>query len=268
MIKLKNEILLRPMQVNLHHERAYRKALVEVTRKMHADYRTVIFSAVRRDGVFANDAGIFHHIKLAFARLKSLWASRLDELGAVYTTKATNVSAESYQRIIKQQALKSGFMFKFDPNQAELDTIKAAKISAVSMIKSIGVQYHDKVEEIVYRNASKGFDRGAIASELHKQFKEEFEANGYNAAKRAAFIANDQIKKIKVALELENYKRLGVEEAIWVHSTKMIQPRPGHVHAGNIKLRYKIAEGAFIDGEYIQPGELINCHCTSRAILS
>ena len=42
-------------------------------------------------------------------------------------------------------------------------------------------------------------------------------------------------------------------------------PRPDHV-AANGK-RYKIAEGCLISGEHIQPGEDINCRCTSRPVL-
>ena len=78
-------------------------------------------------------------------------------------------------------------------------------------------------------------------------------------------IARDQSNKANAVVSRARQLELGITDAIWMHSHAGKNPRKDHV-AANGK-RYKIAEGCLISGEYIQPGEEINCRCTSRPIL-
>jgi uncharacterized protein with gpF-like domain len=85
------------------------------------------------------------------------------------------------------------------------------------------------------------------------------------AANRAVLIARDQSNKANGVVIRARRLELGISEAIWMHSHAGKVPRPDHVAANG--RRFKVAEGCLISGEYIQPGELINCRCTSRAVL-
>jgi hypothetical protein len=58
---------------------------------------------------------------------------------------------------------------------------------------------------------------------------------------------------------------LGFTKAKWKHSTASKEPRQSHLKANN-KV-YNIEEGCYIDGEYIQPAEKINCNCYSVPII-
>ncbi len=63
------------------------------------------------------------------------------------------------------------------------------------------------------------------------------------------------------------YQELGITEAIWCHSAAGKEPRPSHVKAGKEKLRFDVNKGALIDGEYILPGEKINCRCFAKPVI-
>ena len=83
--------------------------------------------------------------------------------------------------------------------------------------------------------------------------------------RRAAFIARDQTNKAKAAIEKARWQELGITEAIWMHSHAGKEPRPSHVAANGKRLN--VNKGMYLDGKWVQPGEEINCRCTSRAVI-
>ena len=88
----------------------------------------------------------------------------------------------------------------------------------------------------------------------------------YPAAKdRAALIARDQSNKANSVVNRTRQLELGITRAKWMHSHGGKEPRPDHLAADGKE--YDIEKGCLISGEYIQPGEMINCRCTSRPIL-
>lgn len=68
-------------------------------------------------------------------------------------------------------------------------------------------------------------------------------------------------------MEEARRQEIGIEEAMWQHSHAGKKPRPTHV-AMHGKI-YQISEGMWDPAEQkrIWPGQLINCRCTSRAII-
>ena len=107
----------------------------------------------------------------------------------------------------------------------------------------------------------RSYAAGRDLSTMVKELKQLYPA----ASHRAELIARDQSNKANAVVNRARQMELGITEAIWMHSHAGKNPRPDHV-AANGK-RYNIAEGCKISGEFIQPGEEINCRCTSRAIL-
>jgi uncharacterized protein with gpF-like domain len=105
--------------------------------------------------------------------------------------------------------------------------------------------------------------KGGDLATLSKTIQEKYGI----AYRRAALIARDQNNKAKAVYENVRRQELGIEEATWMHSSAGKEPRPTHV-AMNEK-RYKLGQGMWDsgEGEYVWPGQLINCRCTSRAVI-
>jgi uncharacterized protein with gpF-like domain len=139
------------------------------------------------------------------------------------------------------------------------DAMNATIKENVALIKSIPQQYFLEVEGIVMRGFTKGRDLQLITEELQKRYG--------ITSRRAANIARDQSNKLTATTEQARRVELGLFEAEWIHSGGGKEPRQSHVKAGKEKRRFDVCEGCLIDGEYILPGEKINCRCGSRVIL-
>ena len=94
-------------------------------------------------------------------------------------------------------------------------------------------------------------------------------ASAQKVKNRINLIANNQLTYAynvmwkNKTLELEQFLH------IWRHPPKSVYkvgPRPSHVAVNN--KQFDIRKGMFIDGEWIQPGEIINCECYSQIIIS
>ena len=107
----------------------------------------------------------------------------------------------------------------------------------------------------------RSYSAGRDLATMVKELKTLYPA----ASHRAELIARDQSNKANAVVNRTRQMELGITEAIWMHSHAGKTPRPDHVAADG--KRYKIAEGCLISGKYIQPGEEINCRCTSRPVL-
>ena len=59
----------------------------------------------------------------------------------------------------------------------------------------------------------------------------------------------------------------GITKGIWQHSTAGKEPRPTHVKMNGKK--FDISKGFYDkdEGEWVMPGQLINCRCTWRPVI-
>lgn len=128
----------------------------------------------------------------------------------------------------------------------------------VNLIKSIPKQYFTQVKSITYESIIRGRDLQYMVTELMKQ-------TGITQ-RRAELIARDQNNKATASMAVIRYAQIGITEGIWSHSGGGSKPRPKHV-AANGK-RFKLSEGLPIGdkGEYVLPGQEINCRCTFRGL--
>jgi SPP1 gp7 family putative phage head morphogenesis protein len=129
----------------------------------------------------------------------------------------------------------------------------------VSLIKSIPEEYLKQVEGAVMRSVQTGRDLGKLSKELQKKFGV--------SKRKAALISRDQNNKATSAFQRARQQELGITKAIWMHSHAGQEPRPSHV-AMNGK-EYDINKGMWDrdEQEWIFPGQLINCRCTSKSII-
>lgn len=128
----------------------------------------------------------------------------------------------------------------------------------VQLVRSVSDQTRARISDTVFR----GLAEKKPVREVAKEIREDI---GMGRA-RALRIASDQTSKASETLNEERRTEAGISTWEWVSSHKR-HPRPEH--AARDGKRY---DDDAKDGQYKppldRPGQLINCACTSRAVLS
>ena len=210
--------------------------------------------------VMAEDASPIVEMRRTMRLLARRWQSKFDaaadEIARMFADKSKRATDAAMMATLRE----AGFALTFKPSAALNNGMKAIVHENVALIRSIPAEYLRKVEQDVWQSIRKGYDLGTLTAKLQTDYR----VATFN---RAALIARDQTAKAKGVIEAKRRQQLGITEAIWQHSGGGKEPRPDHVEAGRKQLRFKLDKGAYISGEYIFPGELINCRCTSRGVI-
>lgn len=239
-------------------EAAYRKALTAMIAEMHSSVAYWVTAGYRKTPpVLAQDATPSQQMRKVLDDLAERWKRKFEDaapyIAELYLRKMFNSSDNSLKQALKD----AGWSVKFKMTPAVRDAFNASLAENVGLIKSIPEKYLQQVEGIVMRAYSGG-----------RNLKEMTEAIAelYPAVKdRATLIARDQSNKANSVVNRTRQLELGITRAKWMHSHGGKEPRPDHLAADGKE--YDIEKGCLISGEYIQPGEKINCRCTSRPIL-
>lgn len=235
---------LKDIRPNLGNERAYLKELRAILLRIKSDVNRVMTPDLMTFG---------HRVDY----LLSTWSNRLSKLGEKIASKFINRQRGSFDREFMKELQKAGFTARFTLNP-QIETVLQASIAEnVGLIKSIGVDYLEKVQQQVWSAVANGYDLGQLTKDLKS-------INGVTD-RRAKLIARDQGAKAHAIIERERRKEAGITQAIWLHSHAGKTPRPSHVKA-NGKV-FDIEKGLYLDGEWVLPGQAINCRCNSRAII-
>ena len=246
-------------------EAKYRKALQRMIAEMHGSVEYWLTAAYRKDPPRmaalveqAQDAAApSAKMKKILDELARRWTKRFEDyapkLAEAYLQGMFKASDSAFRQALKE----AGWTVEFKMTPAVRDAFNASLEENVGLIRSIPEKYLQQVEGTVMRSYSAGRDLSTMVKELKQLYPA--------ASHRAELIARDQSNKANAVVNRARQMELGITEAIWMHSHAGKNPRPDHV-AANGK-RYNIAEGCKISGEFIQPGEEINCRCTSRAVL-
>lgn len=247
-------------------EAKYRKALQRMIAEMQASVEYWLTAGYRKYPPRmaevveqAQDASPSASINRVLKKVGDRWIARFEEWSPKIAEAYTQGMFKASDSAMRQALKKAGWSVDFTMTPTVRDALTASMDENVGLIRSIPQQYLGKVEGIVSRSYANGRDLETMVKEL----KTLYPAN----QKRAVLIARDQSNKANAVVTRARQLELGITEAIWLHSHAGKNPRPSHVKAGADKRRYKIAEGCYIDGEMIQPGQEINCRCVSRPIL-
>lgn len=194
-------------------------------------------------------------------RLNSLTARAQEEFDRRAEVIATRYIRRTFrwsEQRLKRNLLDAGMpQVRYSDSEAWRDALAASIGENVALIKSIPQQLHEKIEGMVGRAFARGSDWGSLYEGLRHAFKVTHS--------RAKLISGDQIAKATGNVVRLRQMELGIKRAKWMHSGGGKKPRPDHV-AANGKI-FDVEKGCKISGEYILPGQLINCRCTSRAVL-
>lgn len=266
--KRRNEKLLRPLWPNAGIGRAYQRRLAAIIQEMHDNVVSRVTAAYRKNtpevaGLAEDEsptAALMKTIRSLGRRWRHRFKTLADELADWFAKSVATRSDAALKAALK----KSGFAVEFKLTRAQNDVLQATIAQNVALIRSIPQQYLAAVEGDVTRSVQAGRDLATLTKALQTQFGV--------TRRRAAFIARDQNSKATAALTRVRRLEIGITEALWLHSHAGKTPRPTHVKMNG--QRFEIGKGMWDPdangrgkGAWIQPGELINCKCSSRPIV-
>lgn len=252
----------RAVHPNAGIEAAYRKRLDSLVSDMVRSFDYWIAAAYKANPPrmeVAMDALPSQALAKRIRALTKQWEKRFNDVAKTVAEKFVDSGQVATTKAFQSALKDAGWAVEFQMTPAMRDAANAAIVENVGLIKSIPQKYATEVEGIVMRGFVNGRDLAYITDGLAKQ-------TGI-CRRRAATIARDQSNKLTAAVTQARRVELGLFEAIWQHSGGGREPRQSHVKAGKDKLKYDVREGAYIDGDYIRPGELINCRCVSKTVL-
>lgn len=255
---------LRPIRPNAGVEAAYRRALDKMVLQMSRSFEYWIKAAYRAnpprlEKEIAEDALPSEAIARRIRSLTRQWQTRFDDMADQVAERFVKSSARSTDSAFQSALKDSGWTVDFKVTPVVRDVMSAAVIENVSLIQSIPSKYATEVEGIVMRGYTRGRDLEYITSEIEKRYG--------IARRRAINIARDQSNKMNAVVTRARRVELELYDSEWAHSGAGKEPRVSHVKAGKDKLKFDIREGAYIDGEWILPGEKPGCRCLSRVVL-
>lgn len=190
-------------------------------------------------------------------RLIGRWMTSLTELPQKIARRFVGQTAGSLDRNLSAALRKSGFTVDLQLTEYTRTAMRGAVGMNVGLIKSIPGEYLGDVQKYVWEAVEGGFDLKTLTDNLDHAY--------HIGRNRAKLIARDQANKVHGVMEQARRKELGIKKAIWRHSSAAKEPRKSHVEANGKE--FDVEKGMLIDGEYILPGEKINCGCTSRSVI-
>lgn len=236
----------------------YHRQMLALINSMAASIEHEVIVAYRTDApVVAMDASPVTAMRKILRELAKRWIKRFDDSAPKIAEAYLKGSFKATDSAMRLALKDAGWTVKFEMTPAMREAFEASLAENVGLIRSIPQEYLQQVEGAVMRSYAVGRDLQTMVRDIKRIYPK--------AANRAVLIARDQSNKANAVVTRARQTELGIVEAIWMHSHAGKTPRPDHV-AANGK-RYKVAEGCLISGEYIFPGELINCRCTSRSVL-
>lgn len=254
------EVVLRAIPANAGLEARYRKALTLLLRDMAVDIRKRLKKAYRpaKDRLAMDDDPVVE-LRTVMRYLGKRWQRRFDrmskDIAEMFATRAQTDLDFAFRKRLRE----AGFTVRFKPTERMVSAYRAVVAEQVNLIRSVPQQFLKDVEGAVWRSALKG----GAAYDLSKEISAKYGI----AARRAAFIAQDQGAKARTTFQHARFVEMGIDTAVWKHSHAGRTPRPSHV-AMDGKI-YPIAKGMWDpdEGKYVFPGELPRCRCTSRAVI-
>lgn len=189
------------------------------------------------------------------------WQSKFEKLSRDVSKRFATRSFGSTDVALKAALKNAGFTVSFKPTKRSLESYKLVVADNVGLIRNLQQSLYNKIQQDTWASVRAGGNMAALSEKLHKSYGIE--------AKRAALIARDQNNKAKATLESARRQELGLKRAIWQHSSGGKEPRPVHVAWGREGKEFDLDKGLYDpdEGQWVLPGTLINCRCTSRAVI-
>lgn len=200
-------------------------------------------------------------LQAELSRLQKHWEKHFKDIASRLTRRWAGASYRDNAAAWKVQMRKAGFTVNMQLSPAQATALDAAVAENVALITSIPQQFATDVQGIVSRSFIAGRDLHTMAKALRKR--------GDLTVNRAALIAHDQSNKLTAAMNASRQRELGLQWAVWKHSSAGKEPRPDHVRAGREEWIFDTQAGIDFGDKFGQvlPGVAINCRCNSRTLI-
>ncbi len=254
--KTTTERTLRAIRPNAGIRAWYQKQLDDALAEMHASILYWLKAEYRKTGI-AQDANPATMMRDAMRKLGRRWQKYFDQMADKLAGRFVQRSLAGVDVSLRSAFNDMGMTVEFKMTDSMRTGFQAVIGEQVNLIKSIPEQYLTQVETLVMQSVQRGRDLGTLAQELEHRFGV--------SKRRAALIARDQNNKATAVLSSIRSRDLGITEGIWRHSHAGKHPRPEHVEADGE--RFDLSKGMFLEGEWVLPGEAINCRCTYSPVI-
>lgn len=243
---------IKPVKPSAAIEAQFRTAIEKLIDEMHRSLEWWITAAWnKKPPEMAQDESPAAMMRALMKKLTRKWDSKIDkaatELAKYYSTRMCDRVDGQLEKILKE----NGWAVEFKLTAQQNDVLQATIGQQVSLITKMSSTHLAEIEEIVMRGVQSGGDIGMVQEELRNRYA--------MTRRRAGLIARDQNNKANAEMLKVRQKSIGINQAIWVHSSAGHKPRPSHVKAGAEKLIYDVDKGAYLDGKWVWPGTEINC---------
>jgi SPP1 gp7 family putative phage head morphogenesis protein len=250
-----------PVAISREYHKRLKAMLQEMDRSLYwwlrAEYRK-LEPVIVGDAAYSDMTAKMRYLAREWKKKYNLKAA---ELAAWFAGSVQKHTTNNLQRQMKKSKLvELGFDLDFAyHSQRERAIFNSIVAQNVNLIKSIASEHLTKVQGVVLRGIETGHDLGRMTEDLEKTFGV--------SERRAAIIARDQTAKATNNLSRQRLLDYGVTRGKWLHTSSGKTYRDSHVQMdGEI---YDIEQGCYDDdyGDYVQPGELVNCHCVCIPVI-
>lgn len=241
----------------------YQQELDKLIRQMTRDYEREVNALWKELPPVTMDASLASQSRIALNKLKTRFAKLFRDKAPSITDKmlggVDKASAASLKMSLKD--LSGGVTLKTDTMPAALvESMTAATAENVALIKSVGTQYHERIEGAVMRSIQQG-------GEGRKTILDEMKNIGGMSLRRAKIIADDQTRKATTANNSIRAQELGIKKFRWQHSGGGVEKRESHVRASGKIFEYADPPKLGDKGEPVLPGVAINCRCVAIPVI-
>lgn len=247
---------LAPIAANAGIEAWYRRQLTDQVESMRKSVLYWLSASYRSTGLAA-DALPSTEMERSLRKLSGRWQTAFQRL-AISLGKRFASSVESYtDKTLDARMRAAGMTVPFTQTPAMKDALAAVLSEQTALIHSLPSQTMTEVQGLVMRSVARGRDLGYLSNELQQRFGV--------TKRRAALIARDQNNKATSVMSSTRQQSLGITQGVWRHSHAGKVPRPSHLAAdGQV---FDLKTGLQLDGEWVLPGEAINCRCTWSPVI-
>lgn len=187
--------------------------------------------------------------------LRDRWVARFSDAAVTIAPKfVKSVDSTATKSLKRSLGEKDIPRVKFTMTPEMTQAVDGIVAENVNLIKSIPEKYFTQVQTITLQSITRGRDLQYMTEELQKQLG--------ITRRRAERIAIDQNNKATAELSRVRQKSLGITKGIWIHSGGGSHPRPKHVKANGQEFDLDKGLPVGDNGEYVLPGQEINCGCS------
>lgn len=250
---------LRPVRPNAGVQAWYRKKLTNLITEMNNSVLYWLGAEWNKTALpsLALDATPASLMRSAVNRLKNRWQRKFDDLAKTLSRRLTEQTLSNSDASLFGALKEAGFTVKFQMTPVMDNAYQSVIGQQVGLIRSIPQQYLTQVETLVMQSVTRGRDLETLTNKLKEQYG--------ITRRRAAFIALDQNNKATATLQAARQQSLGMTKGIWRHSHAAKTPRPSHLEADGKE--FDLSKGLFLEGEWVLPGQAINCRCGWEVVI-